>query len=45
MGITVIEEKEKGTKSILKVIMPENFLNLEKEINIQIHEKNINKES
>lgn len=37
MGI-LGEEKEKGTENIFKAVMDENFLNLEREMNIQIHE-------
>ena len=43
MGITE-GKKEKGTKSICKTIMPENFPTWKK-VNIQIHEQNINKEA
>ena len=32
------EEKKKGRESIYKAKMTENFGNLEREINIQIHE-------
>ena len=37
MGI-LGEEKKKGTKSIFKAIMAENFLNLGRKMVIQIHE-------
>lgn len=38
MGIPKGEEKEKGTKSIFRVKMAENFPNLGREMDIQIHE-------
>ena len=38
MGVSEGEEKEKGTKSVFKAIMAENFPNLGKEMDIQIHE-------
>ena len=37
MGIPEGKEKEKGTGSIFKTIMAENFPNLEREMDIQIH--------
>jgi len=37
MGIPEGEEKETGTKSIFKTIMAPNFLNMGKEMVIQIH--------
>ena len=37
MGIPEGEEKEKGTKSIFKTIMVQNFLNTGKEVDIQTH--------
>ena len=37
MGIPK-EEKQKETESMFKAIMAENFLNLGREMNIQIHE-------
>ena len=40
MELAEREEKEKGTKSIFKTIMAENFPNLGREIDIQIHENN-----
>ena len=38
IGIPEGEKKEKGTESIFIAIMAENFLNLGREIDIQIHE-------
>lgn len=38
MGSSEGEEKEKATESVFKTIMTENFLNLGKEMDIQIHE-------
>ena len=38
MGIPEGKEKEKGKESILKTIMVENFQNLGRDMDIQIHE-------
>ena len=38
MGIPQGEEREKGTESSFKEIITENFLNLGKELDIQVHE-------
>ena len=38
MGIPEGEKKEKGTESVFKAIMAENFPNLGRERNVQIHE-------
>ena len=38
VGIPEGEEKEKGTESIFKALMAENFLNLGREMDIQIYE-------
>ena len=38
MGIPEREEKKKGAVNIFKAIMAENFPNLERGMNIQIHE-------
>ena len=37
IGISVGEEREKESESLLKEITVENFPNLEKELGIQIH--------
>ena len=41
IGISKWEEKEKGTESVFKAIIAENFPNLGREIEIQIHETQI----
>lgn len=38
MGILEEEEKEKGTESIFRAVMGENFLKLAKEVDIRIRE-------
>lgn len=38
MEITEGEEKIKGTENIIKAIMAENFLNLGRKMDIQIHD-------
>lgn len=38
MGIPEAEVKVKGAESMFKIIMGENFLNLGREMDIQIHE-------
>lgn len=38
MGIPEAEVKVKGEESMFKIIMGENFLNLGREMDIQIHE-------
>ena len=38
MGVSEGAQKEKGAQSLFKEIMTEKFLNLEKEMNIWIHE-------
>ena len=39
-GVQEIEEREKGAESLFKEIILENFLNLEKYLDIKIHEAN-----
>ena len=43
-GIPEGEEKEKGTESIFKTIITENFLNLRREMNIQIRQSKKSKQ-
>lgn len=38
MGIAEVEEKEKGTENLFKIILAENFPNVGREMAIQIHE-------
>lgn len=40
MGIPGGEEKEKGAESLFKEIIVENFSNLEKELDKEVHETN-----
>ena len=38
MGVPKAEEREEGAEDLLKEIIAENFLNLKKKLDIQVHE-------